>query len=194
MELVALGCRFVLGVVFLLAGLAKLPRRHEFEATVRGYELLPPGWVPTVARSVPAVELVAGGFLLVGFETRWIALVTAVVLAAFTSAVVVNLVRGRELDCGCYAVGAPRRIGWVLVARNVGFLALALIVVISAPRVLGVDEVVLGRGGSRIADGDAFAVVIAAFVFVIGAAIVTEALQLRDRYRAYLRVADRPVT
>jgi uncharacterized membrane protein YphA (DoxX/SURF4 family) len=193
MELVAVGCRFVLGVVFLLAGLAKLPRLRDFEATVGGYGLLPTRWVPTVARSIPTVELVIGALLLAGFETRWVALATASVLVVFSAAVVVNLARGRELDCGCFAVGAPRRIGWLLVARNIVLVALSIVAVVSVPRVLGLDELI-GGGSSGVGDGDAIALLIAAAALVIGAAVVAEALQLRDRQRTFMRGVEAPGT
>lgn len=57
---VAIGFRFVLGTTFLLAGLAKLPRRVEFMGAVRMYGVLPDAWVPTIARLIPPVEIALG--------------------------------------------------------------------------------------------------------------------------------------
>lgn len=60
MELVAIGFRFFLGAVFVLAGLAKLARRSDFAAAVRGYELVPTPFVPLAAGGIPLLETALG--------------------------------------------------------------------------------------------------------------------------------------
>ena len=137
----AVGFRFVLGTVFVLAGLAKLPRRAEFEAAVRGYRLVPERAVPSIARWLPVVELVAGALLLLGLGTAAVAALLGAFLVVFTGAVAINLARGRAIDCGCYGAGPARTIGWPTLVRNLGLLAMAVFVTAEAPAAFGLDAV-----------------------------------------------------
>jgi uncharacterized membrane protein YphA (DoxX/SURF4 family) len=191
MELVAIGFRFVLGTVFLLAGLAKLPRRREFVSVVRAYDVLPSRLVAPVARGVPRLELLMGVLLMIGLGTRWVALLVAIVLAFFSAAVGINLARGRDLDCGCFAVGAPRRITWSLVARNAILVAMSAIVAGSVTRGFALDEVVWGSAGKSVAHSDAVALLFAATVAVLAVTLVGEILQLRVRRAEFVHLADR---
>lgn len=96
MELIALGFRFVLASVFILAGLAKLPRRREFEQAVRRYELVPARFARPIATWLPPLELACGLLLVAGLATAPVSLLLASLLCLFTGAVAVNLLRGRE--------------------------------------------------------------------------------------------------
>jgi hypothetical protein len=60
--------RFLIGTVFLLAGLAKLPRRREFERIVVAYEIIPVNEAQRVARWLPWAEIGAGGLLMGRFH------------------------------------------------------------------------------------------------------------------------------
>jgi uncharacterized membrane protein YphA (DoxX/SURF4 family) len=189
MELVAIGFRFALGTVFLLTGLAKLPRRREFVAVVRAYEVLPSRLVSPVARAVPHLELVLGGLLLVGLGVRWVAMLLGIMLALFSAAVGVNLARGRDLDCGCFA-GAARHITWSLVARNTVLIAMSAVTVAFGPRAFALDELVSGAAGA-VTRSDAIALLFAATALVLTLTLTGELVQLRGRYAAPFGFAGR---
>jgi uncharacterized membrane protein YphA (DoxX/SURF4 family) len=190
MELVAIGFRFALGTVFLLAGLAKLPRRREFVAVVRAYGVLPSRVVSLFARAVPLVELALGALLFVGLGVRLVAMLAGIVLALFSAAVAVNLARGRDLDCGCFAMGAPRHITWSLVARNAVLIAMSAVTAASGPRAFALDELVWGAAGA-VTRTDAIALLFAATVLVLALTLAGELVQLRDRYAGHLRFVGR---
>jgi uncharacterized membrane protein YphA (DoxX/SURF4 family) len=185
LALVAIGFRFALAAVFLLAGLAKLPRRRDFVAVVRAYELLPSRWVSPVAGAIPMLELGLAAALSAGAATRWVAMLVVIVLVVFSAAVGVNLARGRQLDCGCFAVGAPRRLTWLLVARNAVLAAMASVVFVADARVFGVDEVVRRGSGPGVADGDAVALLLAAVMAVVAVTAGGELLRLLERRNAF---------
>ena len=174
MEIAAVVCRFVLASVFVAAGLAKLARRAEFEAAVRRYELLPPSLAGPVARLLPPFEVVCGLFLAAGLATRLVGAALALALGAFTVAVTITLLRGREIDCGCFTSASPRRVGWGVVVRNGVLLGCAAVVVAGGTQPLSLD------GGQASLDADeALAVALAAIVGCAGAAVAVEANRLR---------------
>jgi uncharacterized membrane protein YphA (DoxX/SURF4 family) len=143
----ALVSRFALATVFVLAGLAKLPRRAEFEAAVRAYGLLPRRLVRPVAAVLPPLELVGGLLLGLGLAITAVASLLAACLAAFAAAVALNLARGRAIDCGCFGWVAERRITWMTVLRNLGLIAIAVIAAIGGASDLALDRLVGRNAG-----------------------------------------------
>jgi len=121
--------RWVLAAVFLTAGGLKVVDPSSSVAAVRAYQLLPAGLERPVGWGLPFVEIVLGLLLVVGAFTRVLAVVAAVLLAAFVVGVVSAAARGLTIDCGCFgsggtvAAGQTRYTGEVL--RDVGLLLLA---------------------------------------------------------------------
>lgn len=190
MALVAVGFRFIVGFVFLLAGGAKLPRRNEFERAVRAYGLLPSGFVRPVARALPGVEVALGVLMLLGLGTAPVASFVGVTLLAFSLAVALNLARGRDLDCGCFAVGAPRHIGWPLIARNLVLIGMtAAVAAASSPAALSLDEFSSTRGSS-VASASAFALAMSAALAVLALTLVGELVRLRSLEAAPARADE----
>lgn len=132
----ALTGRYVIGCVFLMAALPKLFGRRQFAQAVANYQLLPDRLVHPIAAWLPRLELVCGACLLLGIAVKQVAAVAGILLGAFAVAVAVNLIRGREIDCGCSGTVAPRRIGWGLVVGDLGLAAVAAAVVHADPGVL----------------------------------------------------------
>jgi putative oxidoreductase len=178
MEPTALAARFILGSLFLLAGLSKLPRRREFADAVERYQLLPHRLVQPVARLVPVAELLAGAALLLGLGLQIVAALVALMLAAFTVAVSTALLRGREIDCGCFSGVSPTRITWLTVGRNGVLLLLAALLSWQAPRALALDGIYGGGEPERSAT-DALAVLIASTTALAAYALVWTSLTLR---------------
>jgi uncharacterized membrane protein YphA (DoxX/SURF4 family) len=175
----AVASRFALAIVFLLAGVAKLPRRREFTEAVLGYGLVPPRIGRLVGRWLPPVELGAAILLILGLATEVVVGLIGVLLAGFSMAIVVNLVRGRAIDCGCYGVVAERRITWLTVGRNAVPIAMAALVAAVAPTALSIDELLGRASGGTVGDGAAFGLFMAAAVGVLGSSVAQEAIRLR---------------
>jgi uncharacterized membrane protein YphA (DoxX/SURF4 family) len=186
----AVAFRFLLGTVFALAGLAKLPRRAQFEDAVRGYRLVPDRFAPPIARWLPIVELAAGTLLLLGLGTAPVAGLLGVFLVVFTGAVAINLARGRAIDCGCYGAGPARTIGWPTLVRNLGLLAMAAVVATEAPAAFALDAVV-GLGSRHgVSSANAVGLLVAATVAVLGFTAAREALDLRRLAASYSRLSS----
>jgi len=116
----------VLGVAMLAAGAAKLASRR-WPADARG--LGAPTWAIPL---VPWVELVLGALLVVGVLRPLVAIVTALLLVAFTVLLCARLARGERPPCACFGRLSTRPISWWSVARNLVLIALAVTIAVSS--------------------------------------------------------------
>jgi uncharacterized membrane protein YphA (DoxX/SURF4 family) len=172
---IAITCRFILGTLFFIAGLAKVARRADFEHALERYDLLPPRSVAPVATWLPRAELVAAVFLLVGLEMPVAAGALAAFLAVFSVAIAVNLLRGRIIDCGCFGPAAPEKITWLSVARNGALFAMALIVASVRPAALTVVSAFTAGPSATISGSDAFALLIAGALTALAFVLMDDA-------------------
>ncbi len=103
--MLAMLARVVLGAVWIVAGLIKLPDPAGSVRAVRAYQLLPEAVVPAVGYGLPLLEVVLGVFLVLGVAVRFGAIVSAVLLGAFLVGVSSAWARGLAIDCGCFGGG-----------------------------------------------------------------------------------------
>ena len=126
----ALGARLVVGVVWLVAGLLKLPDPTQNVRAVRAYQLLPEAVVPMVGHALPVVEVLLGACLILGVVTRITAVASSVLLVVFIVGIASAWARGLSIECGCFgggggpALDAAAKYPWEL-ARDVGLLLLS---------------------------------------------------------------------
>ncbi len=120
MRLLLLACRLSVGVLFVYAAATKLPDMAAFAVDVANYRVVPPALVPLAAAALVGVELVAGTALVVGLWARPAAILASLMLALFAAALAQALLRGIDLECGCF--GVPGRATWLTVLRDAGFL------------------------------------------------------------------------
>lgn len=125
-EFAALTGRYGLAFVLLGASVPKLLARADFRAALANYRILPDRLVAPVAQWLPRIELAAAAALFAGVYVTAVALAVATLLLVFAVAVGVNLVRGRQIDCGCSGFTAQRTISWPAVARNVALAGVAV--------------------------------------------------------------------
>ncbi len=122
--------RLVLGTVWLVAGVLKLPEPSEGVRAVRAYRLLPESLVPVVGHSLPVLEVLLGLCLLLGLMTRLSAVLSTLLLVAFVVGIASAWARGLSIECGCFGGGggpgqdaAAQYPGEI--ARDLGLLALS---------------------------------------------------------------------
>lgn len=124
--------RVVLGVTFLLSGLIHLADRRGFLLSVLEYRVLPSSLARIYAFWTPWAEAVAGLLVVVGMFSLLAAVVLLVLLTSYAVAVVVNLVRGRRFECGCFGGLIEEHVGFSTLARIAVLAALAVFVARSA--------------------------------------------------------------
>ena len=126
MKATSLVCRLILAAIFLLASIPKIIEPHEFAVAVFRYQLLPDAAVNLMAIFLPWIELVAAIAILIPRTSAAAAAIFFGLLAVFTVAISIDLVRGINISCGCFTLNPDAGpIGWWEVARDLGFLALA---------------------------------------------------------------------
>ena len=127
---VGLLARMLVGGVWVVAGVVKLPDPNENVRAVRAYDLLPESVVPVVGHALPILEILVGVCLLLGLLTRVAAVVSAVLFVAFVVGIASAWGRGLSIECGCFGGGAgpaadaAAKYPWEI-ARDVGLLALS---------------------------------------------------------------------
>ena len=123
-----LAASLVLACIFIGTGGSKLLAIDEFVGVVANYRLLPQSLARPFALSLPFIEIAAGvGILLTPIRVI-AALIVALLLLAFSTAIAVNLIRGRTfIDCGCFRIRSRRPISWGLVIRNIVMLGFVLL-------------------------------------------------------------------
>ncbi len=141
-ELVGVGLRLVVGMVFIVAAADKIGNPELFARSIANYRLLPVELVNIPALVLPWLELLVGLMLLLGVRVRAAAVVAAGLLTVFTVALVSALVRGLDIHCGCFSQTAAERIGWGRVLEDLALLAAALGLVVWTPRRWSLEEYV----------------------------------------------------
>ena len=125
--------RLAIGSFLLPSGLGKLTDLTDFARGVRTYHLLPDRAVPLFSRLLPWIEIAVALTLVLGILVPVVAIAATVLVTCFTIAVVINLLRGREIACHCHGIAASPTISWGTVARNLPLIGLSLWLGVVAP-------------------------------------------------------------
>ncbi|HEX6230963.1 MAG TPA: MauE/DoxX family redox-associated membrane protein [Actinomycetota bacterium] len=173
----SLAARFALAQVFLLAGLSKASAPERFQETVRAYRVLPDRWARPVALWLPRVEIASALLLAIGLAQALVAGAVILLLVAFTGAILVNLVRRVEMECGCFGVGRRGRIGPLSIARNIILIGAATVVARWPTSTRAFEP--SSRAEGTFGTGDSVAIVLCTTIGVTLTLLLQEALRLR---------------
>jgi uncharacterized membrane protein YphA (DoxX/SURF4 family) len=121
---VLIGLRWVLGVVFVTAGIRKLRAAQSLERSIASYGLIPTFLHRPTARSLPIVELSLGAACMLGVLPTFAGWMAFMLLLGFACATGWNVARGRRFDCGC-GTAHDTPISWGLALRDFGLAAIA---------------------------------------------------------------------
>jgi uncharacterized membrane protein YphA (DoxX/SURF4 family) len=183
-SVVVLTLRLGVGLLFLRAGAQKLAAQADFRRAVRNYKIVPPQLVNATAATVPAVEVTAGGLLMLGAATSIAGWLLAALLAVFSAAIAINLSRGRVFDCGCGGGAAPRRISWRHVVSNLLLAACAVAVAVVPIPALALYTGPGGVFAPVVPPGSAVPVVLAAALAAVATVLLRAAAGLPGQLRA----------
>lgn len=123
-----LAARFVLGMVFIAAAVPKIAGPEAFAVSIEAYELLPVFAVNAAAIVMPWIELICGLFLIAGVHTRPSAALLGALLAFFIVAISVAVLRGLNINCGCFGGADDSPVGWGKVLEDVVLLVPAWVI------------------------------------------------------------------
>jgi len=119
--------RVFLGLLFIVSSVDKLANPDAFAQSIASYRMLPVWLPPFMATILPWLELLCGFSILFGAFTQGASLLLTAMLIIFTFAVLVALVRGLDISCGCFTQDpAAGRIGWMKVLQNSTLIVLTI--------------------------------------------------------------------
>jgi len=124
--------RIVLGAFFIYTAQIKIMNPADFAQAIRAYDIIPAGFSTIPALFFPWIEFFCGLFLIVGLFTRSSALIALSLLSIFTINVLIAIIRGLDIDCGCGAsIAGIEKVSWSKILEN-SFLIMLLIKINSA--------------------------------------------------------------
>ena len=119
--------RFIVGGVFIWAGVLKIADPVGFAQSVVNYRVFPRELAFVIALVFPWAEVIAGGLLVVGLFRRSSAALISLMLVGFIALVALALARGIDTSCGCFG-SFSRRADLSLIVADLGLLYFALCV------------------------------------------------------------------
>jgi uncharacterized membrane protein YphA (DoxX/SURF4 family) len=150
-DVIGLLARLGLAAVWLISGIIKAVDPRTTVVAVRAYQIFPESLVGTIAGILPFLEIALGVLLVIGLATRLTAVLSAVVLVAFIAGVISAAARGLSIDCGCFGGGGDVAAGQTAyteeILRDLGFLALAVYLIVRPDTPLSIDRWVRRRTG-----------------------------------------------
>lgn len=149
--------RLGLAAVWLVAGASKVGDLAASGRAVNAYQVMPYDVAKVIGAALPFVELALGVLLLVGLATRLAATISTLLLVVFVAGITSAWSRGLSIDCGCFGSGGELAAGQSPtygpeILRDLGFLALAAILLVWPRTRLSVDSWM--AGDSRLEGSD----------------------------------------
>ena len=127
--------RIALGALFAYAAILKISDPVTFAGSVAAYQILPYFWNYVAAAVLPFVELFCGLLLISGYRVKSAALLITAMNVVFMAALASTIVRGLDIDCGCFKQGGEKTSAWVAIARDSLFLAMCFVILKLDPKV-----------------------------------------------------------
>ena len=94
--------RLVVGGVFIWAGLVKIFDPLGFAHAIANYRVFPHWMSFMLALVLPWMEIICGAFLVLGLFRRSSSLLLSLFLVGFLVLIVSTMIRGINIDCGCF--------------------------------------------------------------------------------------------
>ena len=120
--------RITLGMIFIYAAVLKIADPVAFAGSVAAYKILPYFANYAAAAVLPFLELVCGLLLVCGYRVKGAAIIIAGMNVVFMIALSSAIVRGLDIDCGCFKQGGEKTSPWIALARDAIFLAMTFVV------------------------------------------------------------------
>ena len=120
--------RIAVGAIFLWASFDKIADPNAFAKIIKNYQILPLGLVNIVAIFLPWLEAICGCLLIFGRLVKGSAFIINILMIIFSLALIINLLRGIDVNCGCFSTSLDAKSGDYLfyISRDMLILAASL--------------------------------------------------------------------
>jgi uncharacterized membrane protein YphA (DoxX/SURF4 family) len=123
-----------IGIIFVYAGIIKMINPMAFADSIATFQLLPAYLINILALGLPPFEVLMGLLLIIGKWQREAAFAILILCLAFCLVLIQALIRGLEVDCGCFGGSTPSVWKtWFTLSRDlvlvciIGFIYLRLV-------------------------------------------------------------------
>jgi hypothetical protein len=128
-------CRLLFGGMFIYASLDKIANPDQFARIVYNYHLLPGSIVNVFALILPVTEFLAGSMVVLGVFYEGARNYLVFLMVLFAVAIGINVIRGVDLECGCFTVSSQAKsAGLLLVVRDLIMLLPGIVLLLSRSR------------------------------------------------------------
>ena len=130
-SVIALLCRVILGVILVYASIDKIVHPAEFAKSIGNYNVLPFGLENLLGIILPVLELLVGSCLILGIMLDGSAIITAGMMTVFIIALSQAMIRGIDINCGCFKVtieNGGHQIGIRRIIEDFLFLGMSIMV------------------------------------------------------------------
>jgi len=124
---ITLTLRLLIGLVFVVAGVLKLPDLQGFSDSVSSFEILPNSLITLWAMTLPPLEITIGVMLVTGHRCQLAAFSAFFLSTLFCLALGQALFRGLNINCGCF--GSEDQTHWeegISLFRDLALMAATL--------------------------------------------------------------------
>ncbi len=117
--------RLILGGVFVWAGIIKITNPLGFAQDIANYLIFPQSISFFLALFLPWIEVICGVFIITGLFLRSSSFFLSCILAGFLILIIVTLIRGIDVECGCFG-SLSRQVDYKLLLTDCAFLFFSL--------------------------------------------------------------------
>lgn len=122
-----LALRVLIGAIFIYSGILKIQQPLNFADSIATFRMLPSQFISIFALALPPFEIITGLMLLTGWKCRLGALAIFILAIIFAIALGQALIRGLEVDCGCFGSGKPSVLKtWASLGRDLLLMGASL--------------------------------------------------------------------
>lgn len=119
-----------IGLIFVLSGIEKIADPAGFSDAIANYKLIPNFVINFFAISIPWIELVSGILLIFNQYIKENAFIYISLMSIFTIMVLIAVLRGLDIDCGCFGTQNVQAVGITKIIENLALIILGVYVFI----------------------------------------------------------------
>jgi uncharacterized membrane protein YphA (DoxX/SURF4 family) len=133
--------RLLLGGPLVAAGALKAGDPSSLAANIAAFRLLPAAIIGPLALALPYLELMLGGYLIVGLFTRVAATLATFEFLSYAAVIASAVVRRIPAGCGCFGPRDTALADWPHVVFDLALAAASAVVAYAAPGAFAVDRI-----------------------------------------------------
>jgi len=118
--------RLLLGFVFIYAAVEKIADPEGFAVSISNYRILPTALINIFAVAFPWIELISGILIIYGVCVKENSFIIGSLMLIFTVMVLVAVLRGLDIDCGCFGTGDASKVGLTKIIENIVLIVVSI--------------------------------------------------------------------